>query len=98
MDKESVEGLLVDKEIWNNIRKGKFLPSKNLIFSLVLLGHFTADDAQKMLNIFGYDFEYDIEKDVVLAYLLTKKVFNADMVKAALDEYKIGYLFLENLS
>lgn len=97
MDKENVEGLNVDKEVWANIRKGKFLPSKNLIFTLALVGHFTADDTQKMLNMYNYDFEYDIEKDVVIAYLLTKKVFNADMVKAALDEYKIGYLFLENI-
>ncbi len=97
MDKDSIDGLEIDGEIWNNIRKGKYLPSKNLIFSLALLGHLTAEDTQKMLNVYDYDFEYAIEKDVVIAYLLTRKVFNAEMIKAALDEYKIEYLFLKNI-
>ncbi len=98
MDVDTVDGLQIEKEVWNNIRKGKFLPSKNLIFSLAILGNFTTDDTQKMLNAYGYDFDYSIEKDVVIAYLLTRKVFNADMMQAVLDEYKIKYLFLENIA
>ena len=98
LDKENVDGLQIDPQIWSNIRKGKFLPSKNLIFTLALLGHLTAEDTQKMLNVYNYDFEYEIEKDVVISYLLTKKVFNAEMIKAALEEYKIDYLFLKNLA
>ena len=95
LDKERLDGVDIDNEIWNNIRRGKFLPSKNLIFTLALVGHLTADDTQKMLNAFDYDFDYAVEKDVVIAYLLTRKVFNADMIQAALDEYKIAYLFLK---
>ena len=97
MDKEVIDGLNIDNNLWDNIRKGKFFPSKNLIFSLALLGHFTADDTQKMLNAFHFDFDYSIEKDVVIAYLLTRKVFNAEMISTALSEYKINYLFLKNI-
>ena len=97
MDKPAIDGLDIDNTLWDNIRKGKISPSKNLIFSLALLGHFTAEDTQKMLIAFEYDFDYSIEKDVVIAYLLTRKVFNAEMISAALNEYKISYLFLKNI-
>jgi hypothetical protein len=95
LDKAHLDEVEIDDEVWLQIRKGKFLPSKNLIFTLALTAHFTVEDTQTLLNVYGYDFEYAYEKDVVIAYLLTKKIFNADMVQAALAEYKIKYLFLK---
>ena len=95
LDKAHLDEVEIDDEVWLQIRKGKFLPSKNLIFTLALTAHFTIEDTQTLLNVYGYDFEYAYEKDVVIAYLVTKKVFNADMVQAALAEYKIKYLFLK---
>ena len=44
----------------------------------------------------GYKFDYRTVKDVVIAYLLTQKVFNVDMIDAALKEYKVENLFLKN--
>jgi hypothetical protein len=34
-------------------------------------------------------------KDVVVAYLISRSVFNGEMIKAALKEYKIDGLFLK---
>jgi hypothetical protein len=95
MDKEHLDEVDIDDSVWMQIRKGKFLPSKNLIFTLALVAHFSIEDTQKLLEVYGYDFDYAYEKDVVIAYLLTRKVFNADMVQAALAEYKIKHLFLK---
>ena len=95
LDKAHLDEVEIEDDVWLYIRQGKFLPSKNLIFTLALVAHFTVEDTQKLLNVYGYDFDYAHEKDVVIAYLLTRKVFNADMVQAALAEYKIKYLFLK---
>ena len=89
------EYLAIESEIWNNIIKGKFYPSKNAIFSIALVGHFTYDETRILLAECGYEFEYDEVKDVVVSYLLTKKIYNSAMMQAAFEEYKVGNLFIK---
>lgn len=92
--KETVKHLSIDNEVWENICNGKFEPSKNLIFSVALVEHFTFEETRNLLYTCGYDFDYTMEKDVVISYLLTNNVYNEEMVKTALREYKISNLFL----
>lgn len=89
------EGVAIDPQIWQNICKDKFLPSKNLIFTLALTAHFSVGDTQMLLEACDYAFDFAIEKDVVVAYLLEQKMFNRDMIDAALKEYKVAHLFLK---
>lgn len=89
------EGLNVAPEIWQKICKGKFLPTKNLLFSLALTAHLSLDDMKNLLTVCGYELDFAVEKDVVMSYLIGKKVFNAEMVKAALAEYKVSNLFIK---
>ena len=91
---EAFECLSIDKEIWNGICKGNYLPSKNLIFSLALGLHFTFEDMENLLSVCGYSLDYAVPKDVVVAYLVQNKVFNPQMRKSAFAEYKVGNLFL----
>ena len=90
-----LEGLDVDKEIWNKIVKGKFYPSKNMIFSIALVGHFTYQETKDLLAVCGYEFCFDEVKDVVVSYLLFKSIFNPTMVQAAFQEYKLANLFIK---
>ncbi len=92
---EAGELLSVDGEIWTGICKGKFLPTKNLIFSLALAAHFSLEDAEAFMKLNYLTFDYAVEKDIVVAYLLSRKVFNRDMVERALAEYKISNLFIK---
>ncbi|MBE5745567.1 MAG: hypothetical protein E7355_05500 [Clostridiales bacterium] len=95
-DKESaIEDLKIEKEIWRNICKGKFAPTKNTIFSLALTGHYSLQDAVLLLQVNGYAFDFDEERDVVVAYLLEKKVFARPMIEAAFAEYKVDNLFIK---
>lgn len=94
LNQEQVDGVDVQPAVWEKIRKGKFMPSKNLIFSLALVAHFTFEDTQTLLQAFGYAFDYTLEKDVVVSYLLEQKIFNPNMMQAAFQEYKIQHLFL----
>lgn len=89
------DGLAVDAGIWKRILKGSFYPSKNMVFSIALVGQFTLPETQDLLAICGYEFTYEEEKDVVVSYLLTKRIFNPTMVQAALEEYKLGNLFIK---
>ena len=43
----------------------------------------------------GYEFDLANVKDVVMTYLLSKKVYNRAMIDTALTEYKVANLFLK---
>ncbi len=88
------EGLAIEKEIWTGIYKGKYAPTKNLIFSFALANHIPMEDMKNLLAINGYEMDYTQPKDVVIAYLVGTKVFNRPMIDDALAEYKIENLFL----
>lgn len=94
-EKDVLEQLEIAPEVWTGICKNKYLPTKNLIFSLALAAHLSLDDTVVLLNQCGYELDYAVVKDVVLSYLLVNKVYNRSMVDAALQEYKVGNLFLK---
>lgn len=80
---------------WKRICKGSYLPSKNLIFSLAIVVRMSLDDACDMLSACGFEFDYALVKDTVVAYLLAKSIFNEEMVKAALTDYRVSNLFIK---
>ncbi len=94
-DEELLQNINVSTEIWKGIRKGKYLPSKNLILTLGLVGRFAYEDVQALLRLCEYTLDYTYVKDVVLSYLFKERVFNLTMVKRALQEYKVTNLFLK---
>ena len=94
-EKEAGEALAIDEEIWQGICKGKYLPTKNLLFSLALTAQLTMDETTNLLAVCGYEWDYAIEKDVVVSYILTNKIFNRNMMDCALQEYKVTNLFIK---
>lgn len=94
-EENAAAGLDISKEIWENICKGKFLPSKNLILSLALTAQLSFDDTEELLAYCGAEFDYTIVKDVVVSYLLSNKVYNPEMIQRALTEYKVTNLFIK---
>ena len=94
-EEAALAGLDVSEEIWKNICKGKFLPTKNLIFSLALTAQLSYEDTEELLAYASEEFNYTIVKDVVIAYLLQNKVYAPEMIKAALNEYKVCNLFIK---
>ena len=55
------------------------------------------EDLTELFDVCGYSFDYAQVKDTVIAYLLTRKVFNPEMMRAALAEYKVSNLFVRDL-
>ena len=94
-DADVLEALDVSEEIWGKIRKGTFLPTKNLLHSFALFAHLSFEDAHRLLLLAGYDFDYAVVKDVIISYLLEQKAYNITMREAAFNEYKITNLFLK---
>lgn len=84
----------VSQDVVKGLKKGKFLPTKNLMFSIALAEHFSEDDLTELMMVCYEDWDYAHQKDVVIRYLLEKRIFNEEMVKAALEEYKVKHLFL----
>lgn len=91
----AVEEIEISQEIWKKIKKGSYVPTKNLIFSLALSLHLNLKEAQGLLWLCGYDFDFTIAKDVVIYYLIEQKIFNATMQERAFEEYKIRNMFLK---
>ena len=89
------EALAIAPEIWQGIVKGKYIPTKNTLFSLALTAHIGIDDCKALLAVCEYELDFAVEKDVVICYLLQQKVFNRPMIDAALAEYKVSNLFLK---
>ncbi len=89
--------LQIDEFTWKRICKGAYHPTKNLIFSLALALSLSLDDTLDLLAVSGFELDYSLVKDTVISYLLAKKVYNAEMVKAALAEYKVTNLFIKEL-
>ena len=92
---ELAEELSIAKEIWTKICKGDYYPTKNGIFSMALAGRISYEDTTYLLAVRGMEFDYTQEREVVISYLLKQKVFNRDMVAAALAEYKVKNLFIK---
>ena len=92
---EVLQELNLSKEIWNNIRIGKFAATKNLILSIALVAQLSFEDTTELLNISEYEWDYAQQKDVVVTYLLQQKVYNREMIDSALKEYNIENLFLK---
>lgn len=92
---EALKNLDVSEESWQGILKGKFEPTKNLLYSLALTAQFSYDDTCALMMLCGYEFDFANVKDVVISYLLQQKVYNRSMIEAALSEYKIANLFIK---
>ena len=86
--------LTVDEYTWNRICKGIYRPTKNLIFSLAIALRMSLEDACQLLECCQLALDYAEVKDTVIAYLLSRNIFNPEMVRAALEEYKVDNLFL----
>lgn len=86
--------LPVDEVTWKRIVTGKYEPTKNLLFSIAICFGLSDDDLSELMGLCGLEFDYTDPKDVVTSYLITRKVTNEDMVKAAFEEYKISNLYL----
>ncbi len=86
--------LSIDEDVWKKICSGDYLPTKNLIFSIALTARATYEDARYLLAARGMEFDYALEREVVVSYLLKQKVFNKDMIKTAFSEYSVSNLFI----
>ena len=87
--------LAIEPIVWKNILKGKFYPSKNLLFAIGVAGHLNYRDTRLLLEVCGYEFQFDEVLDTVVSYLLSRGVYNIAMVQAALEEYKLQPLMIK---
>lgn len=94
-EEEACKGLAIEEEIWKGICGNKYLPTKNLIFSLALTQQLSYEDTEWLLSLIEEGFNFSYAKDVVIAYLLQKKIYNEEMIAAALAEYKVENLFIK---
>ena len=91
---EAKKELEIDEKTWQRICSGVYYPTKNLVLSLALTGRFSYEDTLGLLGMYGEEFDYTLERDVVISYLLKQKIFNREMIKTAFEEYNVSNLFI----
>ena len=89
------EELDIPAEVWKNIWLGKFAPTKNLVLTLALVAQLSFEETDTLLLASGNIWDYSVPKDVVVAYLLQQKMYNREMIQAALNEYNVENLFFK---
>ncbi len=82
----------ISRDVWKNIVLGKYYPEKNTIYAIALTGGISRSDTADMLAVCGYEFDYSDVRDTVVSYLIDYKIYNGELIKAALNEYKIHAL------
>ena len=75
--------------IWKSILKSKLYPSKRFLFKICLYIGINISDNLELFKALKYDYDYRYAFDVVLRYLIEKKVFSRELMKAAFKEYKL---------
>ncbi len=89
------EGLAIESEIWQGIYKGKFVPTKNTVFSIALTANLTAEETDELLSVCKYEWDFTLVKDVVISYLLQHRIYNPAMIEQAFAEYNIENMFIK---
>lgn len=90
MTPESVEkALSLDERVWQGIVKGKYYPEKCTVMAIALVCRMQMFDVNNLLAVCGFEIRQGSVRDIVFEYLITQKIFNADMRDNCLAEYKI---------
>ena len=92
---EAGDALAIDKEVWTGIYKGKFVPTKNTVFSIALTSQLSVQEVDELFEVCGYAWDYTLVKDTVLGYLLSSRIYNLEMIRSALEEYRVENLFIK---
>ena len=82
----------IEPLFWNKIVKGKLYPEKNTVLALALVCRMQVQDVNNLLAVCGFPLDEANVRDVVLGYLITHRIFNAEMRDRCLAEYKITNL------
>jgi hypothetical protein len=77
------------KKIWKRIQRGRYYPTKTLLFNVALSLGLSLQDTELLLRLCGQKIDESSVKDVVVSYLLQNKITNPDMIERAFLEYKI---------
>lgn len=84
--------LSVEPRFWQQIANGKLYPEKNTILALALVTRMQEGDALALLESCGFTLDHTSVRDIVVEYLIVRKIFNPEMRDACLREYKIENL------
>ena len=84
----------VSKSTYLEIIKGRALPCKSLVYSFALAFGASVEETLQLLSACDYGFDFTKEREVVVYYLLHQRVYNREMMNAALKEYKVRNLYL----
>lgn len=83
----------VNEKTKKRLLGGAYYPTKNLLFTLALVCGFSMQDTEALFTVCGLSTDYSLVKDVIVSYLIANKVHNPDMIRAALEEFKVDGLF-----
>lgn len=85
----AAEHLGLREEVWKGLRRGKFVPEKQLLFRAMLLYGFSREDGAVLLRACDAYYDFACVRDVVVCYLVSYRILNPEMIGKAFDEYRL---------
>ena len=89
------DGVEIDEFAIKGMKSGEFLPTKNMLFSVALTAQLSLDDTHELMIAGEMEWDYALQRDVVVRYLLERSIYNEEKVAAALKIYKVKHLFIK---
>ena len=86
---DAKKAVVLDEKVWRRILKGRYYPTKALIYRIGLCCALSEKDVNDLLCLCGYSYDFNSVRDVVISYLFHNGITNAELVNCAFAEYKI---------
>ncbi len=77
----------IDRKLFSKIRHSEYHPSRKTAIALILAAHLSLTEASELLRLAGYALSKYEKADVVIAFCLTKQIYDIMLVNELLQEY-----------
>ncbi len=77
----------IDRKLFSKIRHPEYHPSRKTAIALILAAHLSLTEATDLLRLAGYALSKYEKADVIIAFCLTKQIYDIMLVNELLQEY-----------
>ena len=75
-DSEVYKKANIDRKLFSKIRRTDYQPSKDTALKLCIALNLNTDDTKDLLGKAGYALSQSIERDLIIQYCITNKIFD----------------------
>ena len=87
--KDLYERAYIDRRLFHKIIKNRrYHPSKKTVFALCIAFELNYAESLELLGLASYSFASNSRSDMIMAYFLTKRIYDIDLINSVLYRFK----------